>query len=87
MIEKIVVIQEKKISRQPIFVLNRRGVDLWNARVEEAESGADDQRPLFPDGVRKAHARRNVLVLKGTRPASGHKGFDCRPLVVKVCRS
>jgi hypothetical protein len=65
MIGKIIVIQEEKIPRQPVFMLNRGSVDLRNASVEESKSGADDQRPLLPDGVGDAHARPDVAGVEG----------------------
>ena len=74
-IEEIIVVEEQKISRQPVVALDRRSIDLRNARVEEPESGANHQRTLVPDRVCQPDAGREVPVLYGTRPASGHSGL------------
>ncbi len=47
-IEKIVVIQEKEISGQPVVALNCGGVDLRYASVEEAKAGANTSGRSFP---------------------------------------
>ena len=59
-IEEIIVVQEQEISCQPVVALNRGGVDLRNASVEQAIPGANHQRPIIPDRVCQSHARRVV---------------------------
>src|SRR5204863_3594184 len=66
------VVEDQVESCKPVIAGDCRGVDLGNAGVEPAVSGANHQRLLLPDGVSEADARRKVVGIEwnlaGGRP-------------------
>ena len=48
-----------------ILQLYSRGIDLWDAGIENAVAAAKDQRMLLTQRIGKAGARRDVICVEG----------------------
>src|SRR5689334_9218880 len=68
MIVEVIVVEEEKIRTQSALALNGGGINLRNAGVEAAVSGANHQRSLISDRIGQADSGRDIVGVERNLP-------------------